>query len=52
MSEKDTKTQFQGFFVIGIALMVVGMASGNIGLMGAGIVFLVLGLRTREKDTA
>lgn len=51
MNDKDPKTRFQGMFVIGIALMVVGMASGNIGLLGAGVVFLVLGLRAREADT-
>lgn len=38
-----------GFIVLGIGLMVVGLSSDNMGLMAAGIVFIVLGLAFRRR---
>jgi len=52
MNDKDSKTRAQGLFVIGVALMVIGMATGNIAFLGAGLTFIALGIRTRKLDTA
>ena len=43
MSEKKTPSLI-GFIVIGSGVTVVGLATENYGLMGAGVVFIIIGV--------
>jgi hypothetical protein len=49
MSVPKMNRNYRGFFVLGIALIAVGVATGNMGFPGAGVVFFVIGFVTREK---
>ena len=46
---EETEPDYRAFFIIGISLIPVGISSDNFGLMGAGIVFMALGIANRSK---
>lgn len=48
MKNLKNNPQNIGFLVLGIALIVVGLSSDNMGLMAAGVVFVMLGLVFRK----
>lgn len=49
MKNFPTKSHYRAAAGFGIILIAVGVATKNYGLMGAGLVFLVIGLVKRRK---
>jgi hypothetical protein len=46
---EQTEIDYRVFFILGISLLPVGIATDNPGMWGIGAVFLVLGLVNRDK---
>jgi len=46
---EQSETDYRVFFILGISLLPVGIATKNPGLWGVGVVFLILGLVNRDK---
>ncbi len=49
MEKFPTKSHYRAAAGFGITLIAVGVATKNYGLMGAGLVFLIIGLVKRKK---
>ena len=47
MAEKKRRPNLIGLFPIGAGLVAVGIATENMGLMGAGVVFILIALVDR-----
>ena len=47
--EQRKKPDYRVFFILGISLLPVGIATDNPGLWGMGAIFLILGLANRSK---
>ncbi len=41
--------EYRAFFIMGIAFVPIGVATGNAGFWVMGLVFLILGIANREK---
>ncbi|UCC54192.1 MAG: hypothetical protein JSV68_09500 [Anaerolineaceae bacterium] len=50
MKESRRSPDHRGLFVVGLALMVIGIATGNIAFLGAGVVFFILGLKGQTEE--
>ena len=50
MKENRRSPDHRAFFVLGLALMAVGIATGNIAFLGAGVVFFILGLKGQTEE--
>jgi flagellar basal body-associated protein FliL len=46
---EQTEIDYRVFFILGISLLPVGIATDNPGMWGIGAVFLILGLVNRDK---
>jgi len=44
MGEQKRKGNLTAFIVIGLGLVAVGIATENYGLMGAGVLFIIIGV--------
>lgn len=51
---ESTEPDYRVFFIIGISWLPIGIATENIGLVGIGVVFMLIGLAHRDewKDEA
>lgn len=49
MESFSTESHYRAAAGFGIILIAVGVATKNYGLMGAGVVFLIIGLIKRRK---
>ncbi len=50
MKQAKQKPNYQAFLVLGLALLAIGIATANPGLLGAGVVFLLIGLVNRNNN--
>ncbi len=41
--------EYRTFFIMGIAFVPIGVATGNAGFWVMGLIFLILGITNREK---
>ncbi len=41
--------EYRTFFIMGIAFVPIGVATGNVGFWIMGLIFLILGITNREK---
>ena len=46
---QKVEPDYRVFFILGISLLPIGIATDNPGMWGVGAVFLVLGLANRDK---
>jgi membrane-bound ClpP family serine protease len=56
MTKKNRKPNLIGLIVIGCGLVAVGISTDNVGLLGAGVLFIIIGAASavktkRERDT-
>jgi len=47
--DQEAATDYRAFFILGISMLPVGIATDNPGLWGMGAIFMVLGLANRAK---
>jgi hypothetical protein len=50
MNKTKFSNNYRGLLALGIIFLAVGVAIGNPGLMGLGLVFFIFGFRNRTKD--
>ena len=50
MKQAKQNPNYQAFFVLGLSLLAVGIATANPGLLGAGVVFFLICLANRNKN--
>ncbi len=41
--------EYRAFFIMGVAFLPIGIATGNAGFWAMGLIFLILGITNREK---
>jgi hypothetical protein len=49
MKDDRRAPKYQAYFVIGIAFLPIGIATGNLAFFVIGLVFLIIGLTNRKK---
>jgi len=49
MKKKKREMDYRAFYIIGISLFAVGLATKAYGLFAAGVVFFIIGLANMDK---
>ena len=50
MNESDRSPDTRVFFPIGLALITIAIATDNIAFLGAGVVFMIIGLKGLREE--
>ena len=41
--------EYRTFFIMGVAFLPIGIATGNAGFLAMGLIFIIMGITNREK---